>query len=247
MDINTIINSLENADNDNKRFALLLILAELIKTNKLDELKLKNVCDQEEANISDAHKHKCQKLNEKLFASIGSNFLARLLTTRQTTENMSPILYKAVGMSILTQFLDYERLACDPVIISKLDVICQILVDTNILSSQEKEDEIQLRKNLYSDTFKYLFSLSHFMPDHLCQNTNLLDILVNNIILNEANGYGTKSIENVLVANNHDDENFRLIACKLISSLCKETSCQTAKGHEKFNLGKFNFQIIKIH
>lgn len=240
MDIDTIINSLANAENDNKRFALLLILAELIKTNRLDELKMINNEQEATSTASDSEfKLKCEKLNEKLFASIGPNFLARLLTTRQTTENISPLLYKSVGMSILTQFLDYERLVCDPVIISKLDTICQILVDVSACKLKEKDEESETkqRKNLYSDTFKYLFALSHFIPDHLCQNTNLLEILVNKIIFNEENDPSySKSIERVLMENN-DEQNFRLIACKLFSSLCKET--KTANVHEKLNLGIF--------
>ena len=240
MDIDTIINSLANAENDNKRFALLLILAELIKTNRLDELKMINNEQEATSTASDSEfKLKCEKLNEKLFASIGPNFLARLLTTRQTTENISPLLYKSVGMSILTQFLDYERLVCDPVIISKLDTICQILVDVRACKLKEKDEESETkqRKNLYSDTFKYLFALSHFIPDHLCQNTNLLEILVNKIIFNEENDPSySNSIERVLMENN-DEQNFRLIACKLFSSLCKET--KTANVHEKLNLGIF--------
>jgi len=231
MDINTIINSLENAENDNKRFALLLILAELIKTNKLDDLK--------SSSSSRGDQEKCQRLNEKLFASIGSHFLARLLTTRQSTENVSPVLYKAVGMSILTQFLDYERLACDPIIVSKLDIICQILAETSVEQPQAGEKEVTtLRRNLYADTFKYLFALSRFMPDHLCQNTSLLDILVSKIILNESHCFASNLIENVLTNKmDNGEEDFRLIACKLFSSLCKESDCQDRKSYEKLNLG----------
>ena len=190
MDINSLISSLENAENDNKRFALLLILAQLIKTNKLDELKQSTLDASSDLTPGqlDTAKLECRKLNERLFASIDPHFLARLLTTRQTSENISPVLYKAVSLSILTQFLDYESLACDPVLLSKLDVVCQILV-----MNDDEEADVATKRNLCSDTFKYLFALSRFIPDHLCQNTNLLDILVHKIILNESYPFSGKT------------------------------------------------------
>ena len=119
MDIETIISSLANATNDNRRFALLLILSELIKSNKLDQLK-------QDTQSSDSDK--CRDLNERLFNSISPHFLARLITTQQRTENSSPILYKSVALSILTQFLEYPDLICDPILLSKIDIICNILL-----------------------------------------------------------------------------------------------------------------------
>lgn len=121
MDIETIISSMETAENDNRKFALLLILSELIKSNKLGDMKFA-------PDSSAEQKQTCQELNERLFISIGANFLARLITTRQTTDNSSPLLYKSVALSIITQFVEYQCLVCDPVILSKIDIICGILL-----------------------------------------------------------------------------------------------------------------------
>ena len=221
MDIHTIISSLENAENDNKRFALLLILAELIKSNKLDTLKLDSAKSDDESRL------KCKLLNEKLFSSINPHFLARLLATRQTTENFSPTVYKAVALSIITQFLDYESLVCDPVLISKLDVVCEVLVVSNKdakNTSSDTADETTnalMERNLCADAFKYLFALSRYIPDHLCQSTNLLDILMSKIILNEEYRYSVTSIESLLSTAHQDEANLQLIACKLFASLCR--------------------------
>ncbi len=122
MDIETLIGSMEAAENDSRRFALLLILSELIKSKKLAHL----VSSKETATAES--QRTCDDLNERLFTSIGPHFLARLITTRQTTENSSPLLYKSVALSILTQFLEYPALVCDPVILSKIDLVCGILL-----------------------------------------------------------------------------------------------------------------------
>jgi hypothetical protein len=141
MNIETVISSLETAADDNRKFALLLILSELIKSKKLEDLKLdlKNPTPEQEET--------CRALNERLFNSIGSHFLARLITTRQTTENSSPLLYKSVALSIITQFLEYPTLICDPILLSKIDTFCGIL----ILKSENVN-----QKNL-NNLFVYLF------------------------------------------------------------------------------------------
>ncbi len=131
MNIETVISSLETAVDDNRKFALLLILSELIKSEKLENLKL-------DQNKNPEQEKQCRALNERLFNSIGSNFLARLITTRQVTENSSPLLYKSVSMSIITQFLEYPKLVCDPVLLSKIDTICGILVLEHKDVSQQK-------------------------------------------------------------------------------------------------------------
>ena len=120
MNIETIITSLETAENDNRKFALLLILSDSIKNNKLDALKLDKTTTETEKT--------CRMLNERLFNSIGPHFLARLITTKQTTANSSPVLYKSVALSIITQFLDYPKLICDPILLSKIEIICDILL-----------------------------------------------------------------------------------------------------------------------
>lgn len=120
MNIETIITSLETAENDNRKFALLLILSDSIKNKKLDALDLDKTTPETEKT--------CRMLNERLFNGIGPHFLSRLLTTRQTTETSSPVLYKSVAMSIITQFLEYPSLICDPILLSKIDIICGILL-----------------------------------------------------------------------------------------------------------------------
>ena len=114
MDIQSLIKSMEKAENDNRKFALLLILSELMKSNKLNELK--------EATAES------KALNERIFNSIGSHFLARLITTKQVTENCSPLIFKSLAFSILSQFLDYPHLISDPILVSKIDSICDILL-----------------------------------------------------------------------------------------------------------------------
>lgn len=189
MDIQSLIKSMEKAENDNRKFALLLILSELMKSNKLNELK--------EATAES------KALNERLFNSIGSHFLARLITTKQVTENCSPLIFKSLAFSILSQFLDYPHLISDPILVSKIDSICDIL-----LIEPNCNDDIET--NLILDAFKYLFALSKCCPDHLCQNSNLIEILMDKTILNENNS--TKQDMN--------DDDLDSIACKLIISLC---------------------------
>ena len=204
MNIDTVINSLEHAEDDNKRFALLLILSELIKSKKLDYLKLDQINTEAET--------KCKHLNKRLFNSIGAHFLARLIITKQQTENASPFLYKSLAMSILTQFLDYPSLVCDPVLLSKIDSISEIILI-------EPVDDISNR-NLVLDTFKYLFTLSQFCPDYLCQNAGILETLMHKIILNQNYDKLNRQIEKFDDSANDDD--LVTIACKLFQALCDD-------------------------
>ena len=214
MDIETIISSLESAENDNKRFALLLILSELIKSKKLDYLNLKK-------NGTEVENKTITSLNERLFHSINPNFLARLLATKQTTENFSPLVYKSVSLSIITQFLDYESLVCDPILLSKLDIFSGILALKDFEGGAD-DAQAKLEKSLVSDCFKYLYALSNYIPDHLCQSVDLLDIIVNKIVLNESYPYSSKTVEKVLQRKIEDENDFGLIACRLFSNLCKD-------------------------
>ena len=214
MDIETIISSLESAENDNKRFALLLILSELIKSKKLDYLNLKK-------NGTEVENKTITSLNERLFHSINPNFLARLLATKQTTENFSPLVYKSVSLSIITQFLDYESLVCDPILLSKLDIFSGILALKDFEGGAD-DAQAKLEKSLVSDCFKYLYALSNYIPDHLCQSVDLLDIIVNKIVLNESYPYSSKTVEKVLHRKIEDENDFGLIACRLFSNLCKD-------------------------
>lgn len=209
MDIETIIKSLERAESDNKKFALLLILSELIKTKKLDELKDQRPDEDEEA----ARK----LLNKRLFNSISSHFLARLLTTKQAPENTSPLMYKCVSMSIITQFIEYPELITDPILLTKLDnIICTIFENVNLKESESAQ------RNLIFDTFKYLFAISEQMPSYLFQNTKLIETLINKLILNEL--FHEKSDSNQIGTDldKDDDDNLVLVACKLFLNLCKQ-------------------------
>ena len=222
MDIESIIKSLENAENDNRKFALLLILSELIKTKKLDELK-------------SAENAKSQELNKRLFKSIGANFLARLITTSQSANNCSPLLYKSVAMSILTQFLEYPSIMCDPVLLSKISMICEIL-SIQPKHEPDSEDFNNNRKNLILDTFKYLFTLNKYCSEFLCSNVSLPDILMKKVILNE-NFADSKSFQNKNFTNLKEDlnENLLFVGCKLFSSICGEIGSES----------RFNSRVIQ--
>jgi hypothetical protein len=224
MNIETVIGLLDKSKNDNEKFALLLIVSQLIKSNKLDDLK---------RNDNETSK----ELNERLFNSIGSHFLARLLTTRQQTENCSPLFYKSTSMSILIQFLDYPDLICDPILISKLQIIFDILkckedYNTSSEDEEEKTTNLKLEKNLILDTLKYLFALSETCSDHLI-SIGLLNILINDVILNKSyNKFKIESQEQV-------DEDLKLIACKLFTSICNgKQSRNKNKDFDKFKLNQ---------
>jgi hypothetical protein len=213
MNLETLIKSLEQAENDNKRFALLLILSELIKSKKLDSEVLKN----------DPY------LNKRLFGAIGAHFLARLITTKQQNAetNNSPLLLKSVGLSILTQFLDFPDLITDPILLTKLDVIIDLLI--NLKKEEENGDEQQESKNeicqmIRVDIFKYLYSLSVHCPDYLILNVDLIDSLFKDVILNcrYSTGSTFKAMLDFESCFKTNDTDFALISCQLIKNLCKE-------------------------
>lgn len=226
MNIESLIDLLDKSKNDNEKFALLLIVSQLIKSNKLDELKR-----------SDTETSK--QLNERLFNSIGSHFLARLLTTRQLTENCSPLFYKSTSMSILIQFLDYPELICDPILISKLQIIFDILkckedIDNCSGDEEEKASNLKLEKNLILDTFKYLFALSETCADHLI-SIGLLSLLINDVILSKS--YDKFKIESL----KKEDDDLKLIACKLFTSICNgKQSTNKNKDFVKFKLNQID-------
>jgi hypothetical protein len=224
MNTETIIKSLENAENDNKKFALLLILSELIKSGKLNTEEFKND----------------HNLNKRLFNSIGAHFLARLITTKQqTSENSSPILYKSVGLSILTQFLDYPALISDPILLTKLDVIIDILINF-------KDDSVDahVERDLKLDIFKYLYALSAYCPDYLILNVDLIDILVKDILLNPKYHQKFELVFN-LETHAGQEANFLFISCKIINNLCQENAMKEKnKAYFKLKADKITKSLL---
>lgn len=215
MNIESLIKSLERAENDNKKFALLLILSELFKSKKLDE-SIKTD----------------KRLNERLFKSIGAHFLARLLASKQLVEN-SPILYKSVSLSILTQFLDYAELITEPVLLTKIDCVFDVIKG----DLEQEPGGVCLKL----DAFKYIYALSKICPDFLYQN-GLVSILINQVILNEK----FSDLKTIKVIYDFDEpaenENFAIIACKILSNLIKDI-IETKLADDNFALSKTNEKI----
>ena len=238
MNVETIIKSLENAENDNKKFALLLILSELIKSKKLDN-------DEEFRND--------RAVNKRLFHSIGAHFLARLITTRQqTSENNYPILYKAVGLSILTQFLDYSELISDPILLTKLDVIINILVES-YQDTEESSPDTQLQRDLKLDIFKYLYALSKHCPDYLILNVDLVEILIKEVIFNqkfhrEPNTFqATYDFSSQLNGSDADSNNFTNISLQIINNLCQENANKEKnKSYMKLKSEKISKSLLYL-
>jgi hypothetical protein len=168
MDVREIIKELEKTKDDNRRFALLLIIAQLIKKDQLDDLK------------------ESSELSARLFHSITPHFLARLITSnQQAPENCPKQIFKSIGFSILVQFAEYEDLVCDPIIISKIKQIFETLQKSiETIGAKTDDDDIKLELDMLDNIFKYLFALSKYCANHLCKN-NLLDVLLHNILLNE--------------------------------------------------------------
>lgn len=211
-----IVKSLEEARDDNQRFALLLILGQMIKSKGLDKEELKND----------------PVLNKRLFNSIGAHFLARLVTTKQSgsSETLSeaatpsPLMYKCVSMSILTQFLEYPELIADPVLLTKLDMIVESLVDTDL----SKHAEYQQFKY---DTFKYLYALSSHCPDYLVLNVDLISKLLKNIVLNpKCHDETVDDLSDETSEINKNDSSTISIACKLIVEICNQVAKQDQPG-----------------
>ncbi len=225
MDIESIIKSLEKAENDNQKFALLLILSSLIKSNKLEILKQYN-------SLSNEISEQSKALNKRLFSAINPHFLARLLTTRQSVENESPLLYKSLSLSILTQFLDFPGLLADPILLSKLEHFADIL-RLKFRSSNDtllNNDISEAEKEIVLDVLKYFFALSKHIPNHLCQNVGLLELIMNEIILNplykEKKDTSQQEQSQIQVIYDYErseyDSDLKLVACKLFVSLCQD-------------------------
>ncbi|RNA12963.1 neurochondrin -like protein [Brachionus plicatilis] len=204
MNLDYLINSLQSAENDNKKFALLLILSELFKSHKLDE----SIKTDENLNI-------------RLFESIDPHFLARLITTKQLV-NDSPIQYKQVGLSILTQFLDFPELITNPVLLTKIDSIFEI-----IKSDFADSDFLKL------DAYKLLYRLSEICPEFLYQN-GLIEIIINDILLNEK--YSSQELRVIYDFDLEDEKNFQIVSCKILSNLIQDM--QRKAKEEKVLLGK---------
>jgi hypothetical protein len=179
MNLETLIKELNKAENDNKKFALLVILSQLIKTNKIKEFDTEDETEEK------------KQIYERLFHAINPHFLARLLVTSQVPENCSKSIFKSVAMSILTKFSQYKDLACDPILLSKVKQIISILKSSKI--RPEDDEELKLEENLVENTFNYLFALSKYCSNHLCKN-GLLDVLLDEFILDEQQNNSTINI-----------------------------------------------------
>lgn len=191
MKLNCLIESLQSAENDNKKFALLLILSELLKSGQLDDLFKTD-----------------ESLNVLLFESIDPHFLARLITTKQLVDN-SPILYKQVGLSILTQFLEYPELITSPVLLTKIDSIFEII------KTDTPDSEL-----LKLDAYKYVFRLSEVCPEFLYQN-GLIDVIINDILLKEPQS-SSQNLRVIFDFDQEDEKNFEIVSCKILANLIKD-------------------------
>lgn len=210
MNLDYLIKSLESAENDNKKFALLLILSELFKTNKFNE----SFKTDEQVNI-------------RLFEGIDAHFLARLITTKQQVDG-SPIQYKQVGLSILTQFLDYPELITNPVLLTKIDSIFEI-----IKSDLPETELVKL------DAYKYVYRLSEICPEFLYQN-GLVELIFNEILLKEKES--SKHPRVIYDFDLEDEKNFEIVCCKILSNLIKEI--QNKAIEEEYPLGEINEKIL---
>ena len=210
MKLNCLIESLQSAENDNKKFALLLILSELLKSNQLDESFKTD-----------------ESLNTLLFESIDPHFLARLITTKQLVDN-SPIQYKQVGLSILTQFLEYPELITSPVLLTKIDSILEII------KSDFVDSEL-----LKLDAYKYVYRLSEICPEFLNQN-GLIDIIINDILLKETQ-CSSQELRIIFDFDQEDEKNFEIVSCKILANLIKDS--QVKAKNKDFPLCQTNKKI----
>lgn len=170
MNIEKIVKSLQKTQNDSEKFALLLVLSEILKKEKLDfhdDIEAKN------------------SFHRDLFNSINPHFLARLIATKTVPEGCSKLIYKSVSMSIIVQFSEYEDLIGDPLLISKLDCLYEVLEHFNF-SEQINEtlasEDLKAEANLIENIMKYLYALSAFCANHLCKS-GLIDLLMRKLVL----------------------------------------------------------------
>ena len=224
MNAEKIIALLEIAgDDDNKKFALLIIFTNLIKEKKLDELRLEKADNRE----------RCRQLNERLFNSIDPHFLARLITASKLPENCSQHIYKSISMGILAQFLDYPHLVVDPVLIAKMDIIVSSLTLRPIKMAEgelEASKENHLVENLVFDTLRYLYAVGEHSPDYLLGHGGaLMNVLMNEIILKNDEFFYTKEINEaddlskLEKTDGKGQDPFLVVACKLFLKLFKNT------------------------
>jgi len=170
MNIEKIVQSLNKAQNDSEKFALLLVLSEIFKKEQLDfagdnEAKKRFHCD--------------------LFNSINPHFLARLIATKSVPEGCSKLIYKSVSLSILIQFSEYDELIGDPLLISKLDCLYEVIEHFDFNQAADAANATEDAKqefHLIDNIMKYLYALSAFCAHHLCK-TGLLDILMRKLML----------------------------------------------------------------
>lgn len=80
--------------------------------------------------------------------------------------------------------------------------------------------------NLQLDAFKYLFALSEYCPDFLCQNAGLLELLMEKIILNK-NYEKSLRLKISNLKSEENDTNLVVIACKLFVSLSSDDSSKS--------------------
>ncbi len=86
--------------------------------------------------------------------------------------------------------------------------------------------------NLQLDTFKYLFALSKYCPDYLCQNAGLLELLTEKIILNKNFQKCERLKLSDLKADDASDKNLVVIACKLFLSLASDESYKSTVAND---------------
>lgn len=197
MEIERIIESLSKETNDSKKFALLLIIANLIKNKKLDEF---------EETLSD---DECYTFNQRLFKAINPNFLARLLVNTGQPENCPKNTYKSVAMSILVQFLNFPDLLTDPVLLTKIKVLFDYVESFNYEILISQNDEKELEENLIENCFKYFYALCGHCYNHMCKNgllKSLSAIIINNAEISLSK-YSEISVELFLNVLKNDMEN----------------------------------------
>ena len=259
--IENMIGSLERAKSDSDKMALLLIVAELIKSQRIDAAFAASAAAASETKLTEAAAAAAVgKLHARLFESIGAHFLARLLTTRQRdTDNTADtddddnddsnlLLYKSTSLSIINQFAAYPDLICDPVLVSKLSCVAQILTRTwrvsrcSTVNVNKSAKNNKLEIELIKDAYKYLFALSEHMCEHLCQHLGLLSTLVRDILVKQV----YKDLENDENENDDDDaaqSSLTMIACKLFVTLCR---ADTNNSNNNSNKTFASFRLKQI-
>ena len=84
--------------------------------------------------------------------------------------------------------------------------------------------------SLILDTFKYLFTLSKYCPDYLCQNAGILELLMNKIILNRT--FGSGNTHKLTRIQSNDENNLVAIACQLFLLLSTDENEPITAGSD---------------